>query len=79
MKEVEFEFANRIDSDEAAQNEPPHWLYTVCPLVFEISIWLYNYSLDKTFFKDFADQCTFVVHFIFALLGLKVLITISVI
>ena len=32
------EFANSIDLDEVAHNEPPHKIYTVCSLVFEFSI-----------------------------------------
>ena len=43
------EFANSADLNEVAHNEPPHKIYTVCPLVFEFSVW---YSLDLTFFKN---------------------------
>ena len=31
------EFANSVDLDEVAHNEPPHLVYTVCPVVFEFS------------------------------------------
>ena len=44
------EFANSVDLDEVAHNEPPHLdLTAVCPLVFEFSIW---YSLDLKFFEN---------------------------
>ena len=32
------EFANRVDSDEAADAEQTHCIYTVCSLAFEFSI-----------------------------------------
>ena len=32
------EFANSVDFDEVAHNEPPHLDLHVCPLVFEFSI-----------------------------------------
>ena len=35
------------------------WINTICPLFFEFSIW---YSLDKTYFQDFAKVC-FCQHF----------------
>ena len=41
------EFANSIDPDEVAHNEPPHLDLTVCLLVFEFSN---GYSLDLRYF-----------------------------
>ena len=43
------EFANSVDLDEMAQNEPPHLDLPVCPLVFDFSV---GYSLDLTIFEN---------------------------
>ena len=43
------EFANSVDLDEVAHNEPPHLDLHCLPLVFEFSIW---YSLDLKFFEN---------------------------
>ena len=43
------EFTNSVDIDEVAHNEPPHLDYTVCPLVFELSI---RCTLDLEFFEN---------------------------
>ena len=43
------EFANSLDFDEVAHNEPPHLNLAVCLLVFEFSI---CYSLDLIFFEN---------------------------
>ena len=36
--EKNVDFANSVDSDEAAHNELPHLVYTVCPVLFEFSV-----------------------------------------
>ena len=33
------ELASGVDLDEVAQNELLIYVYTVCPLVFEFSVW----------------------------------------
>ena len=43
------EFANSIDLDEVAHNEPPHLDLHCLPLIFEFSI---LYSSDLTFFQN---------------------------
>ena len=44
MKMVEF--GNCVDTDEAAENEPPHLDLQCLPLVFEFSV---QFSLNKHF------------------------------
>ena len=47
-----FKFANSVDPDEVAHNEPPHLdLHTVCPLLFESP---YDIGWMK-YFQNFAD------------------------
>ena len=53
------EFANSVDPDEVAHDEPPHLIYTVCLLVIKFVI---RYSLAITFFEFIFAKVNFCVQ-----------------